>query len=137
MTEKQTKNYVKSSFYPWFIHILSYRFTPIRSQLETVLDFWFVSVCMKECELIKGLLASSPNIDQHQFFLDNINTSLREKVMGIKKKKDKQRKNVLIFYQILLTNSCVWAKALSNWPNMVSGHLASKPSCHQWNHHQE
>ena len=38
----------------WFIHILLYRFNPIRSQLETVLDFWLVSVCMKECELIKG-----------------------------------------------------------------------------------
>ena len=45
-----------------FIHILSYKFNPIRSQLETVLDFWLVNVCMKECELIKeghtfGLLA--------------------------------------------------------------------------------
>ena len=38
----------------WFIHILSYRFNPIRSQLETVLDYWLVNVCMKECELIKG-----------------------------------------------------------------------------------
>ena len=37
----------------WFVHILSYRFNPIRSQLETVLDFWLVNVCMKECELIK------------------------------------------------------------------------------------
>ena len=56
----------------WFIHILSYRFNPIRSQLETVLDFWLVNVYMKECELIKGghtfgLLAeiisvSSPNV---------------------------------------------------------------------------
>jgi len=36
-----------------FIHILSHRFNPIRSQLETVLDFWLVNVCMKECELIK------------------------------------------------------------------------------------
>ena len=51
--------------------------------------------------------------------------------MGIKKKQDKQRENSLIFYQILLTNSCFWVKALSNCPNMVSGHLASKPSCHQ------
>ena len=68
MTEKQTKNYVKSSFYSlqqgaqkcdrfWFIHILSYRFNPIKSQLETVLDFRLVNVCMKKCELIKGLLA--------------------------------------------------------------------------------
>ena len=32
----------------WFIHVVSYRFNTIRSQLETVLDF------MKECELIKG-----------------------------------------------------------------------------------
>ena len=38
----------------WFIHILSYRFYPIRSQLETVLDFCLVNVCIKECELIKG-----------------------------------------------------------------------------------
>ena len=38
----------------WFMHILSYRFNPIRSQLETVLDLWLVNVCMKECELIKG-----------------------------------------------------------------------------------
>ena len=38
----------------WFIHIVSYRFNTIRSQLETVLDFWLVNVCMKECELIKG-----------------------------------------------------------------------------------
>ena len=38
----------------WFIHIFSYTFNPIRSQLETVLDFWLVNVCMKECELIKG-----------------------------------------------------------------------------------
>ena len=33
----------------WFIQILSCRFHPIRSQLETVLDFWLVNVCMKEC----------------------------------------------------------------------------------------
>ena len=38
----------------WFIHVISYRFNTIRSQLETVLDFWLVNVCMKECELIKG-----------------------------------------------------------------------------------
>ena len=37
-----------------FSHILSHRFNPIRSQLETVLGFWLVNVCMKECELIKG-----------------------------------------------------------------------------------
>ena len=37
-----------------FIHIFSYRFNPIRSQLETVLDFWLDNVCMKECELIEG-----------------------------------------------------------------------------------
>ena len=35
---------------------------PIRGQLKTVLDFWLVTVCMKECEFIKeghtfGLLA--------------------------------------------------------------------------------
>ena len=35
----------------WFIHIL-YISNPIKSQLETVLDFWLVTVCMKECELI-------------------------------------------------------------------------------------
>ena len=35
-------------------HILSYRFHPIRSQLETVLDFWLNNVCVKECELVKG-----------------------------------------------------------------------------------
>jgi len=35
-----------------FIHILSYRFNPVRSQLETVFDFWLVNVCMKECDLI-------------------------------------------------------------------------------------
>ena len=35
--------------------ILSYRFNIIRSQLETVFDFWLVlNVCMKECDLIKG-----------------------------------------------------------------------------------
>ena len=36
-------------------YILSYRFNPIRSQLETVLDFGLVDLCMKECvtELIK------------------------------------------------------------------------------------
>ena len=49
----------------WFIHILSYRFNRIRSQLETVLDFWLVNVCLKECHLIKGghtfrLLAARP-----------------------------------------------------------------------------
>ena len=38
----------------WFIHLLFYRFNPIRSQLETVLDFWLVNVCMEECELITG-----------------------------------------------------------------------------------
>ena len=38
----------------WFIHVVSYRFNTIRGQLETVLDFWLVNVCMKECELIKG-----------------------------------------------------------------------------------
>ena len=38
----------------WFIHILLYRFNPIRSQLKTVLDFWLVNVCMKGCDLIKG-----------------------------------------------------------------------------------
>ena len=38
----------------WFIHVVSYRFNTIRSQLETVLDLWLVNVCMKECELIKG-----------------------------------------------------------------------------------
>ena len=37
----------------WFIHVLSYRFNPIKSQLETVLDFWLVIVCMNECESIK------------------------------------------------------------------------------------
>ena len=37
-----------------YSHILSHRFNPIRSQLETVLGFWLVNVCMKECELIKG-----------------------------------------------------------------------------------
>ena len=49
-----------------FIHILSYKFNPIRSQLETVVDLWLVNVCMKECELIRGghtfgLLAVMPN----------------------------------------------------------------------------
>ena len=29
-------------------------FRPMRSQLETVLVFLLVNVCMKECELIKG-----------------------------------------------------------------------------------
>ena len=37
-----------------FSHILSHRFNPIRSQLETVLGFRLVNVCRKECELIKG-----------------------------------------------------------------------------------
>ena len=32
----------------------SCRFNPIRSQMETVLDFLLVNVCMKESELIKG-----------------------------------------------------------------------------------
>ena len=38
----------------WFIHILLCRFNPIRSQLETVLDFWLVNVWTEECQLIKG-----------------------------------------------------------------------------------
>ena len=38
----------------WFIHILLCRFNPIRIHLETVLNFWLVNVCVKECELIKG-----------------------------------------------------------------------------------
>ena len=38
----------------WFIHILSNRFNPIRSQPKTDLESWFVNVYMKECELIKG-----------------------------------------------------------------------------------
>ena len=37
-----------------YSHILSHRFNPIRSQLETILGFWLVNVCMKECGLIKG-----------------------------------------------------------------------------------
>ena len=37
-----------------FICILSYRFNPIRTQLEIVLDFRLVNVCMKEFKLIKG-----------------------------------------------------------------------------------
>ena len=50
----------------WFIHILSCRFNPIRSQLETVLNFWLVNVCLKEYEFIKGghsfgLLSVIPN----------------------------------------------------------------------------
>ena len=36
------------------MNILSCGFNPIRSKLETVLDFWVVNVCMKEFELIKG-----------------------------------------------------------------------------------
>ena len=40
-----------------FIHILSCRFNPIRSQLETILDFWLLNVCMKECELINPFTA--------------------------------------------------------------------------------
>ena len=41
---------------PWGVtaFILSCKFNPIRSQLETVLDFWLVNVCMEECELIKS-----------------------------------------------------------------------------------
>ena len=42
--------------FPIFVFILSCRFNPIRSQLETVLDFQLVDVCVKECELIKGRL---------------------------------------------------------------------------------
>lgn len=38
----------------WFLHILSYS-NPIKSQLKTVLDFWLVTVCMKEFELILGV----------------------------------------------------------------------------------
>ena len=39
----------------WFIHFLSCRINPIRNQLETVLDFWLVNVCTRDCcELIKG-----------------------------------------------------------------------------------
>ena len=54
----------------WFIHILSYRFNPIRSQLGTVLHIWLVNVCMKECEGGRtiGLLAVSKisnSIKQH------------------------------------------------------------------------
>ena len=37
----------------WVIHILSNRFSPIKIQLGTVLNFWLVSVCMKEWQLIK------------------------------------------------------------------------------------
>ena len=37
-----------------FVHILSHRFNPIRSQLETVLDFWLVYVGVKEYELMWG-----------------------------------------------------------------------------------
>ena len=40
-----------------FIHILSCRFNPIRSQLETILDFWLLNICMKECELINPFTA--------------------------------------------------------------------------------
>ena len=43
-----------------FFNILSCRFNPIRSQLKTVLDFWLVNVCMKECELIKGGHTKAP-----------------------------------------------------------------------------
>ena len=32
----------------------AFDFNPIRSLVETVLDFWLANVCMKECELIKG-----------------------------------------------------------------------------------
>ena len=38
----------------WLIHILLYRFNPIRCQLETALNFWLVNLCVKECELITG-----------------------------------------------------------------------------------
>ena len=38
----------------WFIHILSCRFNPIRSQLETFLNFWLVNFGMTECEFITG-----------------------------------------------------------------------------------
>ena len=38
----------------WFICILSCRFNPMGSQLETVLNFWLINVWMKVCELIKG-----------------------------------------------------------------------------------
>ena len=56
---------------------------------------------MKECELIKrghtfGLLAVSPKSDQHLFSPDNINTSLREKIMGTEKKKKKINKRRML-----------------------------------------
>ena len=37
------------TYSPSFVQINS-----IRRELETVLDFWLVYVCTKECELIKG-----------------------------------------------------------------------------------
>ena len=78
----------------WFIHILSYRFNPIRSQLETVLDFWLVNVCMKECELIKG---------GHTFGLLAVMPNQKNRLWGLKQWSLKV--NALIFYQILSTNS--------------------------------
>ena len=38
----------------WFIHILSYRFSPIRSQLETVLGFWLVNVLHERMYIFSG-----------------------------------------------------------------------------------
>ena len=155
MTAKQTKNYVKSSFYPlqqwaqkgdrfWFTHILSYRFNPIRSQLETVLDFWLVNVWMKACELIKRRSHSWTPCCKPQYWPTSICSWQYQYIIerkGYENTKNKINKGRMLqsLYQILLTNSCVWAKALrlSNCPDMVSGHLASKPSHHQWNRHQE
>ena len=54
-TEKVTYSKEPKSVNAFIIILFtSCRFSPIRSQLETVLDFWLVNVCMKECELIKG-----------------------------------------------------------------------------------
>ena len=54
-TEKVTYSKEPKSVNAFIIILFtSCRFSPIRSQLETVLHFWLVNVCMKECGLIKG-----------------------------------------------------------------------------------
>ena len=65
----------------WFIHILSYRFNPIRSQMETVLRFWLVNVYIKECELIKGGhtfgVPAVKGYTNHTSWDENFNSSVR------------------------------------------------------------
>ena len=104
----------------WFMHILSYRFNPIRSQLETVLDFWLVNVYMEEYELINGnrtigLLAVSiicNSIKQH--FIVKVWLSFVEKCVSSTSTCKRQSISSLLlslmtvlFYQVTCT--CIYS----------------------------